>query len=88
MGSPVLTGGQIRAARGLLGWSQKELAEAAQLGFATIQRSERRNETMKGTIESAMRIRNAFEEAGIEFIDGDDHKGPGVRLSRPLTGAV
>jgi hypothetical protein len=30
------------------------------------------------------RIQRALEALGIEFIDQDDEKGPGVRLKKPL----
>ena len=79
----MLTGAQIRAARGLLGWSQKDLSERADLGFATIQRAERDSATIKGTVDTVVKIQTAFEEAGIIFIDADDRHGPGVRLSKP-----
>jgi len=79
----MLTGAQIRAARGLLGWSQKDLSEKAVLGFATIQRAERDSATIKGTVETVVKIQNAFEQSGIIFIAADDQHGPGVRLAKP-----
>lgn len=75
----MLSGRQIRAARGLLGISANELAELANVGWATIQRFEDSAgipPSRSGTLE---RVRRALENAGIEFI-GDPISSPGVRL--------
>lgn len=59
---------QIKAARGLLEWSQEDLADAAILSRPAINNLERRVTNPHGnTIE---RIQKALEKAGIEFIDG------------------
>ena len=76
----MITGPQIRAARAMLGWSQKELADQAELGFATVQRAERQSGTIVGMIETATKLQSAFEAAGIIFLDAEDGVGPGVRL--------
>ena len=75
----MLSGRQIRAARGLLGISAKQLAELADVGWATIQRLEKvdLSETVRsGTLE---RVKDALEAEGVEFI-GDPLLTPGVRL--------
>ena len=69
---------QIRAARGLLRWSARELAEQAGLHITTVQRIENGNGSVSGNMSSIRRIQEALEEGGIEFIDNID--GPGVRL--------
>lgn len=76
----MITGPQIRAARAMLGWSQKELADQAGLGFATIQRAERQPGTIVGMIETATKLQSAFEAAGVIFLDAEEGAGPGVRL--------
>ncbi len=81
----MLTSAQVRAARGLLGWSQGELANRAGLGFATVQRAERHFGTIKGMVETVLKLQQALESAGVEFIDGDQDKRPGVRLSQPIS---
>jgi transcriptional regulator with XRE-family HTH domain len=70
---------QIRAARGLLSWSQEELAQAAKIGLSTL----RDVETGKRdpTEESSAALRSALEGAGVKFIDSNGD-GPGVQLSR------
>ncbi len=82
----MLTGGQVRAARGLLGWNQQGLADAAGIGFATIQRLERQNGIVSGNIGTIEKLIVAFENAGIEFIEENGGKGPGVRWRAPLSG--
>ena len=73
----MLTPAQCRAARGLLQWRQEDLAEKAEVGIVTIRNFEKeKSATLKG---SMLLIRNAFEKAGVEFIDANGG-GPGVRL--------
>ena len=70
---------QLRAARTLIGWSQKDLAGASGLSLPTIQRMETLgpHRSSAGNVE---KVQRALEAAGIEFIDGD---APGMRLRRP-----
>lgn len=73
---------QIRAARGLLGWSQSQLAEAAVRSLPTIKRLERENgegPTVSDDVREAVRV--ALEEAGVEFIP-ENGGGAGVRMKR------
>jgi len=68
---------QCRAARGLLAWSQQELARAAGVGIVTVHQLEAGiSEPRRATIQV---IRSALEKAGVEFID-ENGGGPGVRL--------
>jgi hypothetical protein len=79
----MLFGAQVRGARGLLCWSQRELSDFAKVGLSTVRRMEAVDGIVPGNIESAMRIKDALEKAGIRFIDQTD-KGPGVMLVKPL----
>ena len=74
----MLVSEQLRAARALLGWSARELAERAGLHITTVQRMETGSGPVNGNIRSMRRIQEALEAAGVEFID--DPKEPGVRL--------
>jgi transcriptional regulator with XRE-family HTH domain len=67
---------QMRAARGLLGWSQTKLATEAGMSLPTVKRYETAaNEKVSdGAIE---KLRCALEAAGVEFTNGDE---PGVKL--------
>jgi DNA-binding XRE family transcriptional regulator len=74
----VITGEQIRAARGLLGWSQSELAKRAELSLPTVKRVE------AGTgprVKARRRIQQALERGGAQFI-AENGGGPGVRLQK------
>jgi transcriptional regulator with XRE-family HTH domain len=72
-----ITASQIRAARGLLDWSQQQLATTANVGLSTI----RSFETGKRVpiVNNLHAIRTALEAAGVIFIDQNGN-GPGVRL--------
>jgi predicted transcriptional regulator len=72
---------QIKAARALLGWSQDDLARAAELSIPTIKRLEAFDGPLGGRDQTAEKIVTAIEAAGIEFID-ENGGGPGVRLRK------
>ncbi len=75
----MITSEQSRAARGLLNWSQGELAKKAGVGIVTVRQLEAAaHEPRRATLDV---IRRAFEAAGIEFID-QNGGGPGVRLGK------
>ena len=78
----MITGPQIRAARGLLGWSAREAAERSGLSLPTIQRLERdTGVSAKAQARTLADLKRAFEEAGVEFI-GSPEKGAGVRFKQ------
>ena len=81
MGVIDLTVGHVRAARGLLKWTQEELANRAGVALATIGFWE--TEKVRPSEETKEQVRRAFEEAGIEFLNGGN---PGVRLMRDREG--
>lgn len=72
-----LSAAQCRGARGMLGISQTELAEAASVSRQTIVDFERGARTPYTNNLTA--IRRALEAAGVEFIP-QNGGGPGVRL--------
>jgi transcriptional regulator with XRE-family HTH domain len=74
----LITSDQIRAARALLRWSGKELAEKTGLGFSTLMRLEVLDGVPSAQAKTLETIQNAFEKAGIEFI-GAPEDGAGVR---------
>jgi transcriptional regulator with XRE-family HTH domain len=75
----MISNAQLRAARGLLGWSQARLAEASGLGIATIKRMEGDRGPLRSSAENVLKVQKALEDAGVIFIDADE-EGPGVRL--------
>jgi transcriptional regulator with XRE-family HTH domain len=82
----VLTPAMIRAARGLLGLEQSEVATLAGLKQRTISKLEGETEFSlkdKRRREALAAIRHAFENDGIEFIFPSGTSGPGVRMKSP-----
>ena len=77
MAGSELTASQVRAARGLLNWSQDQLALAAGMGNSTVRDFEAGRRTPYP--QSLASIRAALEVAGVVFID-QNGGGPGVRL--------
>jgi transcriptional regulator with XRE-family HTH domain len=72
-----MIGAQIKAARGLLNWSVRELGKKAGVHWNTVSaielgKSGGRPETLKA-------IQKALERGGVEFTNG---KRPGVRLRK------
>jgi transcriptional regulator with XRE-family HTH domain len=76
----MISGKQIRAARALLGWKQRELAAAASVSEVSIKNAERGVVDSRGSTLNA--IQRAFDRAGVMFLDTGDTRngGPGVRF--------
>ena len=79
----MITAGQIRAARALIGWKQTDLAKASKVSEISIKNIER------GVTDPRYRtlgeIQAAFEKAGVVFLEPGDIRdgGAGVRLRKP-----
>ena len=79
----MITAGQLRASRALLGIDQRRLAEAAGLSVPTIQRMETSEDVIRGNVDSLMKLVSALEALGIELIADNASSqggGRGVRL--------
>jgi transcriptional regulator with XRE-family HTH domain len=74
----VITSAQIRAARGILNWSRKDLAEYSGISFASMMRLESFEGVPASNFKTLESIKQAFEKAGVEFI-GTPESGAGVR---------
>jgi len=82
----MITSGQLRASRALLGIDQRKLAELSGLSLPTIQRMEASEDVIRGNVESLMKLVAALEASGIELIAENATSasgGRGVRLKRP-----
>jgi transcriptional regulator with XRE-family HTH domain len=82
----MITAGQLRASRALLGIDQRALAEAAGLSLPTIQRMEASDGVIRGNVDSLMKLIAALDALGIELITDNAATaagGRGVRLKRP-----
>ena len=75
----MITGAQIRMARGHLKWSVEELAKRAGVGLSTVRRMESVDGPPPSTVANLQAVQRAFESAGIDFISANGG-GPGVRL--------
>ena len=75
-----LTAAQMRAARGLLDWSQAKLAEVSGTAQSTVKRMESAGPE-KSSVENIDKVSGALEAAGVEFI-AENGGGPGVRLRK------
>jgi len=79
----MITSGQMRAARALLGIDQRELAQRSGLSVPTIQRMEASEGVVRGNVDSLMKLVDALSANGIELIgEGATSSagGRGVRL--------
>ena len=84
----MITAGQIRASRALLGIDQRALAEAAGLSLPTIQRMEASDGVVRGNVDSLMKLIAALDALGVELVTDNavsSGGGRGVRLKRPAT---
>jgi transcriptional regulator with XRE-family HTH domain len=77
----VLSSELIRAARALLRWEQRDLANASSVSLPTIKRLESAPGIMAAHASTVAALRKALEIAGVEFID-ENGGGPGVRLRK------
>jgi len=79
----MITSGQMRAARALLGIDQRELAQRSGLSLPTIQRMEASGGVVRGNVDSLMKLVDALAANGVELIgEGTTSSGGGrgVRL--------
>jgi transcriptional regulator with XRE-family HTH domain len=73
----VITAHQCRAARGLLAWTQQDLADRAAIGIVTVHQLEAgTSQPRRATMDV---VRRAFEAAGVAFIE-QNGGGVGVRF--------
>ena len=79
----MITAGQLKASRALLGIDQRKLAELAGLSLPTIQRMEASDGVIRGNVDSLMKLVAALEALGVELISenaSSNGGGRGVRL--------
>jgi transcriptional regulator with XRE-family HTH domain len=79
----MLTPGQIRAARSLLGWKQTDLAERSGVSEISIKNIERGVTDARGS--TLIKLQSAFESAGLQFLDpgaASFDGGHGVRFKQ------
>jgi transcriptional regulator with XRE-family HTH domain len=72
----MISGAQIRAARGLLGWTSRELARRTIVSDATVYALEHVL-GLAANVDALAAVQATLEAEGVEFTNGD---APGVRL--------
>ena len=72
---------QIKAARSLLGWKGKDLADKSGVGITTLRRYEAQEGIPNANKFVIKAIKGCLEEEGIVF-SGDPIKSPGVSLNQ------
>jgi predicted transcriptional regulator len=77
----MISAGQMRAARALLGIDQKTLAEMAGVSVPTIQRMEASKGNVRGVVDTLAKVVEALDRAGIELI------GDNVQSISPVRGS-
>jgi transcriptional regulator with XRE-family HTH domain len=79
----MITAAQLKAARALIGVDQRQLVQASGLSLPTLQRMEASNGTIRGNVDSLMKLVGALDALGIELINEGAEStggGRGVRL--------
>lgn len=79
----MISAGQMKAARALLGWDQRRLAGAAGVSLPTVQRMESSTGTVRANVDTLVKVVQALNAAGIELIGegaASTGGGRGVRL--------
>ena len=72
---------QIRAARALLRWEQKDLAAASKVSLPSIKRLEGQPGILAAQPRTVDALVDALQNAGIVFV-AENGEGPGVRLKK------
>lgn len=72
---------QLRAGRGLLNWSQPDLAKAAGVSLPTVKRAEL--ESVIVSPKTLGQLRDTMEAAGVIFVF-ENGEGPGVRFRKGM----
>lgn len=79
----MITSVQMKAARALLGWDQRHLADAAGVSLPTIQRMEASGGNVRANVDTLVKVVQALEHAGVALIAESavsEGGGRGVRL--------
>ncbi len=77
----MITSDQIRAARALLRWTGKELAEKSGVGFSTLMRLEAEEGVPSAQSKTLEALQKTIEKAGVEFTGSPDSQA-GVRWKK------
>jgi predicted transcriptional regulator len=73
----LISGRHIRAARGILGWTQTDLAKKAKVALGTLRKMEDLDGPVGTRIDTLKRVMAVLDKAGVDFLNDGS---PGVRL--------
>lgn len=82
----MITSGQMKAARALLGIDQKTLAARAGVSLPTIQRMEASDGVVRGVVDTLVKVIEALDRSGVVLVGEGQASaggGRGVRLKGP-----
>ena len=77
----MITSGQIKAARALVGMTAAKLAVLSGVAYTTVVRMESSDGIPSGQVKTLDAVQKVLEEAGVEFI-GTPESGAGVRWGK------
>jgi transcriptional regulator with XRE-family HTH domain len=75
----MITPRQLKAARGGLGWSMRDLADKSRISLQTAHRFEAGGELREATLS---KIEAALDRAGMILVEPDRSGGEGVRFAK------
>lgn len=78
--TPRITSEQVRAARALLRWEQKDLADKSGISLPSIKRLETKPGPLAAYDATVEAIVAAFEREGVVFLMPGEEGGEGVRM--------
>jgi len=85
----MITGAQIRMARGFLKWSVKDLKQAAAVSEMTIKRMEAQDDIPNALGPNIQAVKQALDlalkKAGAELVSENKNGGAGIRLLKKQT---
>ena len=76
-----ITSEQVRAARALIRWEQRDLAGASGVSLPTVKRIETKPGAISAHGTTLNALQRALEEAGVIFV-AENGEGAGVRLRK------
>jgi len=75
----MITPGQMKAARALLGWDQRRLAKVAGVSLPTVQRMESSEGNVRGNVDTLVKVVDALARGGVTLIAEGATSGSGGR---------
>jgi len=73
----LITRGELKAARAVVGWEQTDLAKKAGVAISTVRRMESFDGEVEASTSTLSLVQRTLQKAGVEFLN---HERPGVRM--------